>query len=174
TITTTVNGGTFKATWNKVNFKWDTATKTGSPDSSDLVYFDIIINYSSSMTDANNIRVDQIKIFEPEEMELVYFSKYMVTKSGTLQQYFTTSTIDTAEILILPDQHFNLFVNLALSMLFPQKEKNNNDYLRIKEEIKEQLPLAILESGNAITREDYEFSIEGGSASRDDVSNGQW
>lgn len=173
TTDTNITGGDFASAWNRLNFNWGDATKVGSPDSSDMVYYDIRINYSSSMTDVSNVRVDQIKIFDPQDMEWVYFSNSFVSKAGVWQKHFST-TVDNTEVLLLPDQHLNLFINLALQILFPQKERSNDDYIRVKSEIKEELPLAIMESGNSITREKYEFMVAGYSSGRSDVGRSQW
>lgn len=174
TVTTTINNGTFKATWNKMNFDWAGATKTGSPDETSLRYFEIILNFTAAMTDANNIRVDLIKMFKPQEMELVYFSTNFVTKSGVLQEHFTTDTFDGDEVLILPYRQLNMFINLALQRLYPMKERSNADYVRVTTELQEQLPLAILQDGEAITRESDPLQVDGNSSGRDDTYGNQW
>ena len=175
TATTTATGGTFKATYNRMTFDWASATKTGSPDEAAIKYFEIVINFSSSMTNATNIRVDQIKFFDPKEMELVYYSSNFVSLSGVWQENFTTSTVNTNEQLLMDNRHLRLFENLALRELFPMKEKNEVHYLRVVEEIKAELPVAILLDGNPITREESEFQVEGNSRGRDDGANSsQW
>lgn len=167
--------GDFKAGWNRLSYFWGDATKTGSPDAAALSYFEIQPDYSASLTDTNNVRVDQIKLFDPTDAELVYFSTHFVSKSGVLQAGFTTGTIDATEQLLLPQRHFGLFVSLALMELFPQKEKNNNDYLRAQTQAKEQLALAITHDGNAITREKNIFQVDGNSSGRSDrYYSSQW
>ena len=173
-VTVPANNGTFKAGWNRMNFDWASATKTGSPDESALAYFEIRVNFSASMTDATNIRVDEIKMFTPFEMELIYFSSNMVSKSGTWQDLFTTTVIDTAETLLFPPKHSNLFINLALQRLFPKKDKSDRDYVRVTEEIKYQLPLAINQDGVAILMENQQFKVRGDSNGREEISGTQW
>lgn len=165
--TTPLLGGSFKAGWNRMSFPWEDATKTGSPDAASLRYFEIQLDYTAAMTNTNNIRIDQIKMFEPVEAEMVYFSNFFVSKSGVLQENFTTGTVDPTEQLVLPQRHMSLFIALALMELFPQKEKNNNDYLRVEKLAKEKLSLAILHDGNAITREQERFQVGGNSNGRD-------
>ena len=173
TTTTAINNGAFKNTWNRVGFDWATATQTGSPNAASLAYFEIRINYSAGFTNSNNIRVDQIKMFTPLEMELIYFSTLMVNNSGTLQQHFS-ATYNGSEKLVLPYTHLNLVVNKALELLFPMEERNSDDYLRVKEEAKGELELAINQDGNSITREKNEFQVQGNSNGRDDNWNNQW
>jgi len=172
TVTTPADGGDWQNTWNRVNFDWAGATETGSPDSSDLEYFEVRVTYTSGLTDSSNVRIDKIDMYDPLEMELIYFSTYMVSAGGTWQDHFTTGTVATTETLLLPDHLFNLFVNLSLKYLVPQKEQNNNDYVRVMTEIKTDLPLAILQEGNPLTREKNTFEVEGNSNGR--ISAKQW
>lgn len=175
TVTAPATGGSFVASWNRMSFDWATATKTGSPDASSLRYFEIKVTYTSGMTDTNNIRIDEIEAFDPSEMELVYFSTSFVNNSGTWQTHFSTDTVDLTEELLLPERHFDLFINLALMRLFPQKQKTNTDYNRAEKDAREQLALAISHDGYAISREKYEFAVNGNSSGRDDLStNNQW
>lgn len=166
--TTPADGGDFRATWNRMDFDWASATQTGSPSASSLRYFEIRVTYAAGMTDTNNIRVDSLDMYDPTEMELVYFSKSFVNNDGTWQEHFSTDTIDTTEELLLPTRHSGLFINLALKELYPQKEKSNNDYIRVANEINVQLPLAIQQDGNPITRAKNEFAVQGTSNGRDD------
>lgn len=174
TATVPSNVGAFVRSWNRMSFPWSEATKTGSPDESAITYFEITINYSASMTDATSIRMDEVTLFNPAEMEFVYFSTNFVNNEGTWQDHFSTGTIDTNEILLLPNQHLNLFINLALMELFPQKDKKGDDYIRVKTQAMTDLDLAINQSAEPITREESEFEVDGASSGRDDTSNNQW
>lgn len=170
--TTTINNGTFKAGWNRLDFNWGDATTTGSPDASALDYFLIRITYSSGFTDSNNIRVDELVMLEPTELELVYFSTSMVSVSGTWQTRFTTSTVSTTEVLLLPDRHLRGFVKLALAELFPQKEMDNNDYVRVVRESQDALEDMVNDIGNAIVREQENLRIVGQMSGR--TENRMW
>lgn len=174
--TTPLLGGSFKAGWNRMSFPWSSSSvsTTGSPTDTAIKYFEIQLDYSSALTNTNNIRFDQIKLFQPAEAELVYFSTHMVSLSGVLQAGFTTSSINTGESLILPQRCMDMFVDLTLLELFPQKEKKNDDYLRILPRAKELLALAILQDGNALTREVERFQVDGNSSGRADTTNSQW
>lgn len=174
TATTTITGGDFEATWNRLDFKWDNATETGSPDSSNLDYFLIKVNYSSSMTDCNNIRVDQLKVFDPQEVELVYFSDNMVNNDGTWQKHFTTGTVDTTEELLLPAKYLDMFINLAAKYLFSNKERETADYSRVISEFERQLGSAMINDATPITADKYEFQVAGLSCGREDNNNNQW
>jgi hypothetical protein len=155
-----------------MSFDWATATKTGSPNSSAITYFEIQIAYSSGMTDCINIRIDDIDLFDPSEMEFKYFSNHFVNNDGTWQGHFSTDTVDITEELLLPERQFNLFTDLALMELFPQKEKSNDDYLRVQQKVQKELQMAITLDGEGITREDNEFEVDGNSNGREE--NTQW
>lgn len=170
---TTPLSGAFKAGWNRMSYNWANAAQTGSPDSSSLRYFEIQLDYTSALTNTNNIRVDQIKRFSPIDVELAYFSTFMVSNSGTLQTGFST-VFNGAETILMPQRHINLFISLALLELVPQKDKITSRYTAIQKEANERLGLAINLDGNAITRESNTFQIDGESSGREDVSNNQW
>ena len=172
TVTSPATGGDFQKSWNRMSFDWANATKTGSPDSSALDYFEIKVTYTSGMTDSVNVRVDKIDMYDPLEMELTYFSKNFVSKSGTWQEHFTTTTIATTETLLLPDRFFNLFVNLSLKYLTPQVHQSSDDYVRAVSEARTDLALAIQQEGNPLTREKNIFDLEGNSNGR--VSSNMW
>ena len=155
-----------------MSFNWSDAEETGTVDNSELDYFLITINYTSALTDSNNIRVDEIVLYEPVDTELVYFSNNMVNKSGTGQAHFTTSTVDTTEELLLPEGALSMFVKHAVKELFPQKEKGNSDYNRVSLEAEEQLDLAINQYGEGITKASAEFDIDSNSNGR--LSGNMW
>lgn len=169
-----VDNGTFQAAWNRMSFDWANATMVGSPDASKLGYFEIQFQINGSFVNASNIRIDQLKMFCPISMELVYFSKNFVSKNNIWQPYFTTTVVNPLEVILFPDTHYNLLVNLALQRLFPKKEKGSDDYLRVEKEIIEQLPLAVNQDGNPVTREKNEFKVHGESNGREDCDNNQW
>jgi len=174
-VSTPCDSASFRPTWNRMSFDWANATQVGNPDSTKIQYLEIQLNFDGSFTNSNNIRINEIKMFDPIEMELVYFSKSMVSGSSGWQQYFTTSpTTVPTEQLLFPDTHSNYFINLALQRLFPKQDKNGVDYARIVGELKTQELLAIQQDGYPITRERNEFKVHGQSDGRDDTDNQQW
>jgi hypothetical protein len=163
---------TLVASWNRLDFDWADATQTGSPDATALDYFSLRITYSSGFTDTNNIRVDEIVMLTPTEMELVYFSTYLVSASGTLQTGFTTSVVTGTEQLLFPDRYLRVFTKLALMELFPQKEKQNDDYIRVSREAETGLQDMCNDIGNEIVRENYSLRPVGHMGGR--IESRQW
>lgn len=130
TVDSSATGGTFTAGWNRVSWDWLNATTTGSPTVTSVNYIDLRINYGATMTDVNNIRWDQLVVIQPRDLEMVYFSEHMVNNSGTLQNEFSTGTIDTAETLLLPTRHRDGFLHLVAEYLYRQmKDEDSQEWL---------------------------------------------
>lgn len=173
TTSTAINNGSLAATFNRLDFAWADATKVGSPDASALDYFEIRINYSAAMTDTNNIRIDEIVMLAPTEMELVYYSQFMVLAGSTRQEHFTVSPVATTETILLPTEHFRTFIKLAMKEIFPQKERNQKDYIRVTAEAEEGLDDLSVALGNEIQREQQNMRPEGQANGRVESST-QW
>ncbi len=158
--------GNFVSNWNRVNFNWEDGTDTGTPDYANMDYLAAIVNYTSSMTDATDIRVDEIKLFEPKDLDLVYFSNFMVNKAGTWQAHFST-TYDGAEELLLPQQHLDVIVSLILTILFPMKKKDNDPtWQRFQNRYEDGFQSMFEAIGSSIEREDLLAKIHGNSSGR--------
>lgn len=167
TATSPVDPGGWMNNWNRVSFNWEDGAETGTPDYENMDYLAVILNYSASMTDATDIRVDEIKLFEPEDLELLYFSGYMVaptSSSSTFQERFST-TYSGNECLRLPRRYKNMFVNLVLSLLYPQKKKDNDPSYAKFENAFELGWNEMLADGVAILNrdEDEETKVQGNS-----------
>ena len=74
----------------------------------------------------------------------------------------------------MPQNHDNMFVELALEKLFRMKDVGSVDADKSEVKGEKLLQLAILKDGNDITREKYEFGVKGASSGREDLGGGQW
>lgn len=74
TVTTDINGNSFVDGWNQVKIDWQDATKTGSPDSSAIVYYEIRMTYGASQGDDTDFRYDHFRIVQPETLTFHYVS----------------------------------------------------------------------------------------------------
>lgn len=93
TVTTQVDGGAFVTGWNRVKVMWDEATATGSPDSDDLEYMRIDLNYTASQTDDTDFRIDDLKLVIPETLKFFYTTWYVgKNNSGTDLSAFAATT----------------------------------------------------------------------------------
>ena len=167
TVTTPINGGTWKAGWNRVSWDWADVSETGSPDYTAVDYVELILNYSASMTDANNVKWDDLVVILPRELEMVYFSQYMVSVSGTLQEEFTITTINTAETLLLPTANRDDFVHLCAVYGFQQmKHEGSQADLKQKMQADDAFKRIFANVGHRITREKPSIMVHGNSAGR--------
>lgn len=93
TKTTDINGNSFVAGWNTVQFAWASATKTSTPDETAIDYIRIDLNYTGSQADDTDFRLDDLRIVRPEELSFLYTSNYVGTNtSGTDIRAFTATT----------------------------------------------------------------------------------
>lgn len=74
TATTDINGSAFADGWNRVKIDWADATKTGSPDSSGIQYYQIDVNYGGGQADDTDFRLDELAIARPEKLTFKYIS----------------------------------------------------------------------------------------------------
>lgn len=120
TATTQVDGSSFVAGWNEVEIDWNGATETGTVTESEIDYLAVKMNYTASYTDQNKFRVERIRMYLPELVELAYYTYYLSQdSSGTFQDEMTATSTDT---LLLPKRFKRLIVNMAMRPLFYESE----------------------------------------------------
>ena len=121
---TTAHTVVFQDGWNLLRFDWDGSTETGSPDSSEVDYMRVTINYDGTAT--NNFRVDSCMSKLGEIYELLYYSKFLFRSSaGVFQE---NAALDS-DIVNLGTDSYNLLLNqcgLEASQQI-QGEDNNFD-----------------------------------------------
>lgn len=113
TVTAQHNGLAFRAGWNRLGFAWSGATTTGSPSVTaiDTLYFRV--TYSASYANATDFRIDDIRVENPELMEIHYYSSSFVQNGSTsvFQQIFTQSSDQS----LLADEDDDVMFYWALS-----------------------------------------------------------
>ena len=99
--------GSFINGWNLLKFDWNGATKTGSPDSSDIDFLRLTITYDG--TADTDFRVDEIRSTLPEINEMVYYSKYLFSDgtTGSFKETISTNDDDTVN---LDTETYNTFL----------------------------------------------------------------
>ena len=113
-ITTNANGGELTNGWNRLEFDWEGATKTGSPDSSAIVYLQLRTSYSSSQGDDTDFRINQIISKIPKDMELAYYSDYMAKTTAGVWQAEITATTDST---LVPTRFRNVLVDGVMALV---------------------------------------------------------
>jgi len=175
TVTSAITGGSFVAGWNRVSWDWNNATKTSSPTVASINYFELIINFGATMTDANNVRWDDLIVIEPVEMEMVYFSEFFVEKSGVKQLEFTTSTVDTTEVLMLPSRYRDTFLHLVVEYGFRQlNDESSQEYIYHQIKGDKLFKMMKAEIGNDILKSIKSIRPRGTSSGRIQRHRTQW
>src|SRR3990167_5247532 len=104
-----VNSAIFQDRWNLMEFAWKDATETGTVDEAAIDYLEVTINYSASQADAVGFRINDINIYNPKEMKLIYFSNFTVAITSTL--IWKARATATTDILLAPDIYNNVYVD---------------------------------------------------------------
>lgn len=73
TVTSDINGDDFINGWNTVLVDWRDATEVGSPDVTDIGYYEMVLNYTGSQTDMT-VRVDFLRLAKPEKLSFNFIS----------------------------------------------------------------------------------------------------
>jgi len=89
TVTTQHNGQSFRNGWNTLGFAWEGSTQTGTPVDTAIDYLAFRVTYTSSQTDDTDFRVDNIRIANPQNLEIHYYSsRFVKSNAGALQDDF--------------------------------------------------------------------------------------
>lgn len=149
-VTTAANaiGGSFEVGWNRLDFDWSTATKTGSPDEAAIDFLYLEVNYSASQTNMTAMRINELKIFEPEKMELRYYSNFYVQTTSSVYQENASATTDK---ITLPTDLYACFRAKLLNLLSIRLYgAASDDALLWDREFKALLPQAVAAYGVAV------------------------
>lgn len=118
TASTDINGNAFVQGWNQVKVNWISATKTGSPDASAIVYYEIRMTYNGSQADDTDFRYDFMRIVKPEILTFHYISWDVGTSSGGTNLSAFTATTDIPFFSGRYDQYRYPVAHMAASILF--------------------------------------------------------
>ena len=92
-LTTAFSGSAFKAGWNLLAVDWATSTETGTVDTDNIVYADLLITKSAALAATKGWRLDKIACITGDPYNVSYYSDMLWQSSaGT---YIEKSTADT-------------------------------------------------------------------------------
>jgi hypothetical protein len=165
-ITTTVNNGSFKQDWNRVDFDWANAIKVGSPSASAIDSIQLRVNTLAGFTSTTNIRLDELVLIEPETFEFIYYSSSFVKDGSTWQTEFSTDPVDTTEQLLLPTRHRDNFIRLCIDILKSQKNVDDRSELQKQKEMFQIIRPIVADIGGWIVREASQIRPQGLSSGR--------
>lgn len=93
TVTTDINGNALADGWNEIKVDWADATATGTPDSSEVQYYEFRVTYTASQTDDTDYRLDYFRVVQPESLTFHYVSwKVGTDNAGTDITAFSATT----------------------------------------------------------------------------------
>lgn len=118
-----VNSAIFQDRWNLMEFAWKDATETGSVTETAINYLLVTINYSASQADAVGFRINDIRIYNPTEMKVIYFSSFTAQTSGNVWIPRVTATTD---LILAPDSYKDCYV-FAYNYYILSMTKKAND-----------------------------------------------
>lgn len=128
TVTAPVDHFDFVDRWNLLEFKWIDSTKTASPSASAIDYLLVTVNYGASQPDDNAFRINDIRIYQPSDMEFIYFSNYTVKTTST--NIWKARADATTDIILAPDIYKDVYVAAfnyyAAQFLYP----NNHEVVK--------------------------------------------
>ena len=109
TVSRPANSGKFQDRWNLVEFNWRDATETGTVTETAINYLLVTVNYGSAQGDDTGFRINDIKIYNPKEMKLVYFSSNTIGSNTGVGVVFVPRATATTQQILAPDRYKNLY-----------------------------------------------------------------
>ena len=111
TATVPITGSSFRDGWNRIKLAFDSATKPeDAPDITALTYVEIRINYADSYTDHSAARLDDLQINQRIQLDLDYFSTYLVKSTAGVRR---AEIIEDSDFLITENDVVNVLVELT-------------------------------------------------------------
>lgn len=108
TVAKPANQAVFTDRWNLVEFNWREATETGTVDETKVNFLLVTVNYNASQGDDVGFRINDIKIYNPKEMKMVYFSNFTVKVTST--GIWKARADATTDEILAPDRYKNCYV----------------------------------------------------------------
>ena len=118
TQTTDYQGNTLSNGWNRIKFDWSTSTVVGSPDETDVVYFQVDFDYNASQADDTDYRINDLAMVRPEELTFHYVSYNVGETSGGTEITAFTADADIPFFSGKYDQYKHVVAHKAASLAF--------------------------------------------------------
>jgi len=95
-VTTSYNGQSFRNGWNRVGIAWEGSTATGTPVDTAIDFLHLRVVYSVSQADDTDLRIDEVRMETPDELEIPYYStRFCKSTDNSLQDNFTANDDET-------------------------------------------------------------------------------
>lgn len=86
TVTAQHNGQAFRAGWNTLGFAWEGSTQTGTPVDTAIDYLSFRVTYGVAQVDDTDFRLDNIRVANPQNLEIHYYASSFVKDNAGLMQ----------------------------------------------------------------------------------------
>lgn len=116
-VTTQFTGSAFKQGWNLLGFNWNTATPTGSPDTSAIDFLRFQLAYSIGIGDQTGLHLDNIVLRDGDLYEIKYYTKNVILDDdGTT---YKSAFNEDADTLIFNEEGEATFIEYAAGYIAP-------------------------------------------------------
>lgn len=125
-VTTQADGTALATGWNKLRFDWNGATETGTVAPSTIRYLEFRVNYAVGQGDDTDFRINDIRLNQPEELDLFYYTENAATSTaGTYQAELTTAGGNTDETLWTGTHEWmrQVVIEGALEKIFHEQQR---------------------------------------------------
>jgi len=109
--------------WNLIRFDWNGATENGTPDSSDISYLKIVVNYDG--TADTDFRLDSIISKLGNIYDINYYSKYLFQSSAGV---WKENVNDDEDIVNLDTDSYNLLTYKVAEVLAMQQQGESSGF----------------------------------------------
>jgi len=93
TVTTQEDGSAFVVGWNAISFTWLSAVVVGSPDPTEITFFEFDLDYAAAFTSTPYFHLDYLRLVVPDTMILQYYTLFKgKTTTGTPIYNFSATT----------------------------------------------------------------------------------
>lgn len=117
-VTTDIDGSAWVDGWNRIKINWSDATKTLSPDVTDVVFYQIDYNYGAGQADDTDFRLDDLRLARPERLTFHYISWNVGTDTGGTDVTAFAATTDIPYFSGMYDQYKYVVAHKAASIAF--------------------------------------------------------
>lgn len=117
------DSSSFEDGWNLISFDWDGASSTGSPDSSEVDYVRITVNYDG--TAETDIRMDKLTVSIGAIHDIEYYSNHFFRSSGGT---YKAQPSDDMDIVNIDSGFKNIFLYEMLKEISQQLQGEDSTF----------------------------------------------
>lgn len=138
---TTDDGSDFSENeWTKIGFVLDDKLTVGTPDKTDITKIQIEYDLGSGFTSAADFRADYLFSVVPDELDLIYYSRYKGTDiTGVTNKVNLGATTDLLAFGNFVEDYMTVVAQKAALILWPQLKGSWEGYNALKADFNENM-----------------------------------